>query len=75
MEKHLSYCNIGSPFTRRCGAAVRVIACIEEQGVIDRILAHLREKETKRPAPPILLPPSRAPPLTLSSPAIDVAQA
>lgn len=59
----------------RCGAAVRVIACIEEQGVIDRILAHLREKETKRPAPPILLPPSRAPPLTLSSPAIDVAQA
>ena len=57
----------------RCGAAVRVIACIEEQEVIDKILAYLREKEAKRPAPPILIPPPRAPPLTPASPPTDVA--
>ncbi len=26
----------------RCGSAVKVIACIEEQEVIDKILAHLK---------------------------------
>jgi hypothetical protein len=29
----------------RCGGSVRVIACIEDQDTIDRILAHLRDKE------------------------------
>jgi hypothetical protein len=29
----------------RCGGSVRVIACIEDQEVIDTILAHLRDKE------------------------------
>ena len=29
----------------RCGGSVRVGACIEDQDIIDRILAHLREKE------------------------------
>jgi hypothetical protein len=28
-----------------CGGSVRVIACIEDQDVIDRILTHLRQKE------------------------------
>ena len=28
-----------------CGGPVRVIACIEDQDIIDRILAHLRDKE------------------------------
>ena len=28
----------------RCGGSVKVIACIEDQDVIDSILAHLREK-------------------------------
>jgi hypothetical protein len=32
-----------------CGGSVKVIACIEDQGVIDSILAHLREKEQGRP--------------------------
>ena len=39
---------------------------IEEQDVIDRILAHLREKEQEAPARPLLVPPTRAPPATLS---------
>ena len=29
-----------------CGGQVKVIACIEEQAVIDKILAHLKEKES-----------------------------
>ena len=33
----------------RCGGAVRVIACIEDQEIIDRILAHLHKKESKPP--------------------------
>jgi hypothetical protein len=32
------------------------IACIQEQNVLDRILAHLREKEQNIPLPPLLLP-------------------
>ena len=50
----------------RCGGSVRVIACIEDQDIIDRILAHLREKEQEAPARPLLVPPTRAPPATLS---------
>jgi hypothetical protein len=38
------------------------IACIEDQDVIDRILAHLREKEQGRSTLSHLAPPSRAPP-------------
>ena len=49
----------------RCGGSVRVIACIEEQDIIDRILAHLRDKERSYTASPLLAPPSRAPPETL----------
>jgi hypothetical protein len=50
----------------RCGGSVRVIACIDDQEVIDRILARLRETEKEAPARPLLVPPTRAPPATLS---------
>ena len=46
----------------RCGGPVKVIACIEDQTVIDKILAHLRDKDQKTPAPPLLVPPPRVPP-------------
>ena len=46
----------------RCGGSVRVIASIEEQDVIDRILTHLRQKEQETPTRPLLVPPTRAPP-------------
>jgi hypothetical protein len=47
----------------RCGGSVRVIACIEDQDIIDKILAHLHDKDT--PTLPHLAPPTRAPPETL----------
>ena len=50
----------------RCGGSVRVIASIEDQDVIDRILTHLRQKEQETPTRPLLVPPTRAPPGTLS---------
>jgi hypothetical protein len=49
----------------RCGGSARVIDCIEDQDIIDRILAHLRDKEQIAPTLPLLLQPSRAPPGTL----------
>ena len=36
------------------------------RSVIDRILARLRETEKEAPARPLLVPPTRAPPATLS---------
>ena len=53
--------NIDIEVCSRCGGSVRVIACIEDQDVIDRILDHLRQKE-ETPARPLLVPPTRAPP-------------
>lgn len=47
-----------------CGGSVRVIACIEDQDVIDRILTHLRQKEQETTTRPLLVPPTRAPPGT-----------
>jgi hypothetical protein len=44
----------------RCGGSVRVIACIEDQDTIDRILAHLRDKEENPPTLPLLTPQPRA---------------
>ncbi len=49
----------------RCGGSVRVIACIEDQNIVDRILAHLRDREHDIPTVPLLTPPTRAPPETL----------
>ena len=57
--------NIDIEVCSLCGGSVRVIACIEDQDVIDRILARLRETEKDAPARPLLAPPSRAPPETL----------
>ena len=54
--------NIDVESCPRCGGPVKVIACIEDQTVIDKILAHLRDKDQKTPAPPLLVPPPRAPP-------------
>jgi hypothetical protein len=43
-----------------CGGAVKIIACIEDPAVIEKILTHLNKKEdSAKPAP---LPESRAPP-------------
>ena len=36
----------------RCGGSVRGIACREDQDVIDRILAHLRDDEQGTPTLP-----------------------
>jgi len=54
--------NIDIRVCARCGGPARVIACIEDQDVIDRILDHLRQKEQETPARPLLVPPTRAPP-------------
>ena len=43
-----------------CGGVLRIIACIEDPSVIERILTHLAQKEASAPTP--RLPPSRAPP-------------
>jgi hypothetical protein len=45
---------------RECGGAVKVMACIEDPVVIEKILTHLNEKAAS--ATTGLLPESRAPP-------------
>ena len=57
--------NIDMEVCGRCGGSVKVIACVEERDIIDRILAHLREKEQNAPSVPLLTPPSLATPETL----------
>jgi hypothetical protein len=52
--------NIDKETCPKCGGAVRVIACIEDPVVIDKILTHLDEKVAL--AAPMVLPQSRAPP-------------
>ena len=56
--------NIDIEVCGRCGGSAKVIACIEDQGVIDRILAHLESKEQNTPTLPHLAPPTRASPET-----------
>jgi hypothetical protein len=56
--------NIDIEVCGRCGGSVKVIACIEDQDVIDTILAHLRDKEQGTPTLPHLARPTRAPPET-----------
>ena len=51
--------NIDIETCRECGGAVKIIACIEERVVINRILTHLKEKAAPEPAG--LLPAMRAP--------------
>jgi hypothetical protein len=62
--------NIDIEVCARCGGYVRAIVeasnrCIEDQDIIDRILAHLESKEQNTPALPHLAPPTRASPETL----------
>jgi hypothetical protein len=47
----------------QCGADAKVIASIEDQAVIDKILQHLRTKGAL-PPPPKFLPATRASPTT-----------
>ena len=55
--------NIDVSVCPTCGGDSRVIACIEDQAVIDKILAHLMKKGAL-PPPPVLLPATRASPDT-----------
>jgi len=55
--------NIDVDSCAHCGGPVKVIACIEDQQVINKILAHLKEKETL-PSTLETLPEIRAPPQT-----------
>ena len=52
--------NIDIETCSACGGTVKVIACIQDPAVIDKILTHLQEKVV--PDPKDLLPQSRAPP-------------
>ena len=56
--------NIDIDVCDRCGGSVKVIACIEDQESIDRMLDHQRRKEQDTPIRPLLVPPTRAPPDT-----------
>ena len=58
--------NIDIEVCSRGGGSVRVLACIEDQDVIDRILAPLRETEKEASARPLVVSPTRAPPATPS---------
>jgi hypothetical protein len=53
-------CGIDIETCPACGGAVRIIACIEDPVVIEKILAHLDAKASEPEAP--RRPPSRAPP-------------
>ncbi len=53
--------NIDVETCTHCGGSVKVIACIEDQQVIDKILSHLKKKDGLT-SPPDALPETRAPP-------------
>ena len=53
--------NIDITECEQCKGPVKIIACIEDPIVIEKILAHLKVKEGKH-APSNTLPPTRAPP-------------
>ncbi len=53
--------NIDVTVCSKCGGESKVIASIEDQPVIDKILAHLMKKGAL-PPPPELLPAARASP-------------
>ena len=55
--------NIDVEICEQCGGAVKVIACIEDKQVIDKILSHLMKKDGL-PLPPDTRPEARAPPQT-----------
>ena len=53
--------NIDLSICQKSGGGAKVIACIEDQAVIDKILRHLQAKGAL-PPPPDLLPAARASP-------------
>ncbi|MCU7850017.1 MAG: hypothetical protein KZQ89_18910 [Candidatus Thiodiazotropha sp. (ex Lucinoma kastoroae)] len=53
--------NIDVSICPKCGGDAKVIACIEDQAVIDKILQHLQAKGVL-PPPTELLPETRASP-------------
>jgi hypothetical protein len=53
--------NIDVSICEKCAGEAKIIASIEDQAVIDKILHHLQAKGAL-PAPPDLLPATRAPP-------------
>jgi hypothetical protein len=55
--------NIDVEICSHCGGAVKVIACIEDQQIIDKILSHLKKKDGL-PLSPDPLPEASAPPQT-----------
>jgi len=55
--------NIDVETCNHCGGSVKVIACIKDQAVIDKILSHL-EKKDEQPLTPDPLSEARAPPQT-----------
>lgn len=55
--------NIDITECEQCQGPVKVIACIEDPIVIEKILAHLKTKEQEASPPSTRLPPPRAPPL------------
>lgn len=54
--------NIDIETCRHCQGPVKIIACIEDPVVIEKILSHLRIKAQPQTELP-LLPPARAPPV------------
>ncbi len=52
--------NIDVETCNSCGGQVKIIACIEDPVVIEKILTHIERKETSTGAS--RLPPSRGPP-------------
>jgi len=52
--------NIDIETCERCKGQVKIIACIEDPAIIERILAHLNGKA--RSTDPVILPEGRAPP-------------
>jgi hypothetical protein len=52
--------NIDIETCKTCGGHVKIIACIEDPVVIEKILTHLDRKDASAAAP--RLPPCRAPP-------------
>lgn len=55
--------NIDISECEKCKGPVKVIACIEDPIVIEKILNHLKAREANPPLPSTQLPPPRAPPL------------
>jgi ribosomal protein S27E len=55
--------NIDISECEKCKGPVKIIACIEDPIVIEKILNYLKAKEVRQTSPSTQLPPPRAPPL------------